>query len=282
HFGHLRNHHRQEHLAFLRAGIACEWYAANFSSEIYADIVRPSMKMQDVPGGDGFSGDQNAEFNRFKIAKEHLKTTLRDKRGQLTPHIEQAVRQFVEMYVQDGEHHVLLASAMTGNGPSIAQEEWLKDLPDGTPMQSAVDFLRDMVLARRAEFSRKQRDDTQPLLHPVEPMVLDDNLTIIAKAEELQETQLIRRELDGKTYLIGLSNGVYWAADAQCTHKDFPISDVPDENGCLVCTKHGATFQPISGEKIRGPVGTTDLPSYDVINDNGVLKIRGITQEETT
>ena len=261
---------------FLRAGIACEWYAANFSSDIYAEIVRPSMAMQDVPGGDGFSGDQNAEFNRFKMAKEKLKTVLRDKRGTLSNNVEQALRQFVDMYVQDGEHHVLLASAMAGNSPSIAQDEWLKDLPDNTPVQSAVDFLRDMVLARRAEFSQKQQSDTQPILKPVKPMELNDDLTIIATVDELEGTQLIMREIDGESYLIGLTDGVYWAASATCTHKSFPISEVLDDNGCLVCTKHGATFETVSGDKIRGPVGTTDLPTYQVINDNGVLKIKGL------
>lgn len=261
---------------FLRAGIACEWYAANFSSDIYATIVRPSMVMQDVPGGDGFSGDQNAEFNRFKTAKEHFKTILRDKRGALSLNVEMAVRQFVEMYIQDGEHHVLLASAMAGNSPSIAQDEWLKDLPDGTPMQSAVDFLRNMVLARRAEFSKKHKDDTRPILEPVEPMELNGDLKIIATADELEGTQLIRREIDGQPFLIGQTDGVYWAASATCTHKKFSISEVLDDNDCLVCTKHGATFETISGDLIRGPIGTTDLPTYEVVNDNGVLKIKGL------
>lgn len=268
--------HLDRGATFLRAGIACEWYAANFSSDIYATIVRPSMVMQDVPGGDGFSGDQNAEFNRFKVAKEQLKTIVRDKRGSLSPQVERVLRQYVEMYVQDGEHHVLLASAMAGNSPSIAQEEWLKDLPDGTAVQSAVDFLRDMVLARRAEFSQKQKNDSKPLLEPVKPMELNDDLTIIATVEELQETRLISRKIEGKQYLIGLTDGVYWAASAQCTHKNFQISEILDDNDCLVCTKHGATFKTVSGDKVRGPVGTTDLPTYEVINDNGVLKIKGI------
>lgn len=272
----LAINHLDRASTFLRAGIACEWYAANFSSDIYAEIVRPSMAMQDVPGGDGFSGDQNAEFNRFKMAKESLKTVLRSQRGRLSASVEIVVRQFVEMYVQDGEHHVLLASAMAGNSPSIAQDEWLKDLPDGTPMQSAVDFLRNMVLARRGEFSQKQKDDTKPILAPVEPMELNGDLTIIATTDELEGTQLIRREIDGQPYLIGLTDGVYWAASATCTHKEFPISEVLDDNDCLVCTKHGATFETITGDKIRGPVGTTDLPTFEVVNDNGVLKIKGI------
>lgn len=261
---------------FLRAGIACEWYAANFSSDIYAEIVRPSMQMQDVPGGDGFSGDQNAEFNRFKATKERLKTFLREKNGQLTPMVQQMIRQFVEMYVQDGEHHVLLASAMTGNGPSISQEEWLKDLPDGTPMQSAVDFLRDMVLSRRGEFSKKESEDKAAIIEPTKPMALQDDLTIVATTDELEGTQLILREINGQDYLIGRTGERYWAASATCTHKEFPISTILDESGNLVCTKHGAQFQPPSGEKIRGPVGTTDLPTFEVINDNGVLKMKGI------
>lgn len=259
---------------FLRAGVACEWYAANFSSDIYGEIVRPSMVQQDVPGGDGFSGDQNAEFNRFKVVKEELKVILREKQGQLSPQVQQVLRQFVEMYVQDGEHHILLASAMTGNGPSIAQEVWMEDLPDGTPVQSAVDFLRNMVLSRRAEFSQKQKETNEPILTPVEPMELPKDEKIIATADDLRETGLVLREIDGQSYLIGVTNGEYWAVSAQCTHKDFPISTVPDDKGCMVCTKHGATFEPETGKLVRGPVGTTDLPRYDVINDNGVLKIK--------
>ncbi len=264
---------------FLRAGIACEWYAANFSSQIYSEIVRPSMAQQDVPGGDGFSGDQNAEFNRFKHAKEVLKRALRNR--QLSPMVEQAVRQFVEMYVQDMEHHVLLASAMAGNSPSIAQEEWQKGLPEGQHVQSAVDFLRDMVSARRAEFSKAKDDETEPILEPAQPLELNLDETIIATVDELAQTNLILKELDGESVLIGRTNGEYWAVSATCTHKEFPISEVMDDTGCLVCTKHGARFTPQSGELVRGPVGTTDLPTYEVVNDNGVLKIRGLVQKES-
>src|SRR5690606_3582472 len=114
-------------------------------------------------------------------------------------------------------------------------------------------------------------------LKPVKPMTLNDDLTIVATVDELEGTQLVMREVDGKNLLIGLTNGIYWAASATCTHKEFPISEVLDENGCLVCTKHGATYEAISGEKIRGPIGTTDLPTYEVINDNGVLKIKGLS-----
>jgi nitrite reductase/ring-hydroxylating ferredoxin subunit len=232
------------------------------------------MIQQDVPGGDGFSGDQNAEFNRFKVVKENLKVILRAKQGQLSLQVEQVLRQFVEMYVQDGEHHVLLASAMTGNGPSIAQEVWMEDLPDGTPVQSAVDFLRNMVISRRAEFSQKHKDTNEPILTPVEPMELAKDEKIVAQADDLRETGLVLREIEGEAYLIGVTDGEYWAVSAQCTHKAFPISTVPDDNGCIVCTKHGATYEPKTGKLIRGPVGTTDLPRFDVINDNGVLKIK--------
>lgn len=264
---------------FLRAGVACEWYAANFSHAVYTDIVRPTMVRQDVPGGDGFSGDQNAEFNRFKVTKENLKRAVRtayDEKG-MPPVIEQALRQFVEMYVQDAEHHVLLAAAMVGNTPSIAQDEWQKDLPSGTPAQSAVDFLRDMVIARREEFSRPVTESADPILQPIEQLVIPTpNAIPIATVEDFANTNLIRRDIGEQTYLIGKTDGKYWAASARCTHKDFPVSDVFDEKGCLVCTKHGAQFKAITGEKLRGPVGTTDLPTFDVINNNGTLLIQGI------
>lgn len=267
---------------FLRAGIACEWYAANFSNTIYTDIVRPTMIRQDIPGGDGFSGDQNAEFNRFKVAKENLKRSVRsayDEAG-LPSDVEGALRQFVEMYVQDAEHHVLLAAAMVGSTPSIAQDEWQKDLPGGTPAQSAVDFLRDMVSARREEFSKPVTQSAEPILQPVEqyPLPMPDAIPIATEAD-FARTNLIRREIDEQAYLIGKTEGQYWAVSARCTHKDFPISDVLDDKGCLVCTKHGAQFDTLTGKKLRGPVGTTDLPRYDVVVEDGTLLIKGIHQK---
>lgn len=266
---------------FLRAGIACEWYAANFSSGVYTDIVRPTMIRQDIPGGDGFSGDQNAEFNRFKVSKENLKRAVRtayDEDG-LPPNVEGALRQFVEMYVQDAEHHVLLAAAMVGSTPSIAQDEWQKDLPSGTPAQSAVDFLRDMVSARREEFSKPVTKSAEPILQPVKqyPLPTPDAIPVASEAD-FAKTNLIRRDIGEQAYLIGKTDGQYWAVSARCTHKDFPISDVLDEKGCLVCTKHGAQFDTITGERLRGPVGTTDLPRYDVVLDDGTLLIKGINQ----
>jgi|GEM_PF-498177 len=262
---------------FLRAGVACEWYAANFSHAVYTDIVRPTMVRQDIPGGDGFSGDQNAEFNRFKVAKENLKRAVRSAydENKMPPYVEQALRQFVEMYVQDAEHHVLLAAAMVGNTPSIAQDEWQKDLPSGTPAQSAVDFLRDMVSARREEFSRPVTESAEPILQPVEQLTIPAPDAIeVATVDDFASTNLIMREIGEQSYLIGKTDGKYWAASARCTHKDFPISDVFDDKGCLVCTKHGAQFKAITGEKLRGPVGTTNLPIYEVINEGGVLKLK--------
>lgn len=268
---------------FLRAGVACEWYAANFSHAVYTDIVRPTMVRQDIPGGDGFSGDQNAEFNRFKVAKENLKRTVRSAydENKMPPIVEQALRQFVEMYVQDAEHHVLLAAAMVGNTPSIAQDEWQKDLPSGTPAQSAVDFLRDMVIARREEFSRPVTESAEPILQPVEQLNIPAPDAIpVATVEDFADTNLIMREIGEQAYLIGKTAGKFWAASARCTHKDFPISDVFDDKGCLVCTKHGAQFQAITGKNLRGPVGTTDLPTYDVIEEDGLLKIKVLSAED--
>lgn len=266
---------------YLRAGIACEWYAANFSHSVYNDIVRPTMIRRDIPGGDGFSGDQNAEFNRFKVAKENLKRAVRDAYDDegLPSDVEVALRQFVEMYVQDAEHHVLLAAAMVGNTPSIAQDEWQKDLPASTAVQSAVDFLRDMVIARREEFSKPVTQAADPILEPVQQFTIPTSDAIpVATEDDFAKTNIILREIADQSYIIGKTDGNYWAVSAQCTHKDFLISDVMDDKGCLVCTKHGAQFEPRTGKRLRGPVGTTDLPTFEVVNEDGTLLIKGITQ----
>ncbi|MEM7132154.1 MAG: hypothetical protein AAF702_37960 [Chloroflexota bacterium] len=140
---------------FLRGTTAAMWYASDFPAHIYQAIIRPSMVMPRPPAG--FSGDQNADYNRMKEQKEDFKAFLHTCYGPsfsaLPASLYQALRDFYEADIQDIEHHVIIAANKVGTDQSLAQKEWLAELPTSpSHAQSAVDILREMAEMRRREY----------------------------------------------------------------------------------------------------------------------------------
>ncbi|MBP7961861.1 MAG: hypothetical protein KBG20_00205 [Caldilineaceae bacterium] len=140
--------------AFLRGTTAAMWYAGDFPANLYRDVVRPSMIM---PGkASGFSGDQNADYNRMKDAKERLKAFLCQHYGPdlagLSPRLRRAFLQFHEADIEDNEHHLIIAAHKVGMDQSLAQKEWQDELPAHVHRQMAVDVLREMAESKRREF----------------------------------------------------------------------------------------------------------------------------------
>ena len=140
--------------SFLRGTTAAMWYAGDFPANLYRDSVRPSMVM---PGKtSGFSGDQNADYNRMKDAKERLKEFLRQTYGPnlagLSPRLRRAFMNFQEADIEDSEHHLMIAAHKVGTDQSLAQKEWQAELPGHIHRQKAVDVLREMAESKRREF----------------------------------------------------------------------------------------------------------------------------------
>lgn len=140
--------------SFLRGTTAAMWYAGDFPVNLYRDSVRPSMAM---PGkSSGFSGDQNADYNRMKDAKERLKEFLRQAYGPhlagLPPRLRGAFMNFHEADIEDSEHHLIIAAHKVGTDQSLAQKEWQAELPGHIHRQKAVDVLREMAESKRREF----------------------------------------------------------------------------------------------------------------------------------
>jgi len=130
------------------------WYAGDFPAVLYRDCVRPSMVM---PGkASGFSGDQNADYNRMKETKERLKEFLCQGYGPtltlLSPRLRQAFMNFHEADIEDNEHHLIIAAHKVGMDQSLAQKEWQAELPTHIHRQKAVDVLREMAESKRREF----------------------------------------------------------------------------------------------------------------------------------
>jgi len=139
---------------FLRGSTAAMWYAGDFPARLYQTVIRPSMIMPGAPAG--FSGDQNADYNRMKTAKQELKGFLRAHYGQdlvaLPSMLRHALLQFHEADIQDNEHHLLIAAQKVGTDQSLAQKEWQAELPAHVYRQHALDILRQMAEMKRREF----------------------------------------------------------------------------------------------------------------------------------
>lgn len=139
----------------LRGSTAAMWYAGDFPAQLYQTVIRPSMIMPDAPAG--FSGDQNADYNRMKSAKQGLKDFLRSRYGQdlatLPAPVRQALLQFHAADIEDNEHHLLIAAQKVGSDQSLAQKEWQAELPEHIYRQSALDILRHMAELKRREFA---------------------------------------------------------------------------------------------------------------------------------
>ena len=141
--------------SLLRGTTAAMWYAGDFPANLYRDYVRPSMVM---PGKtSGFSGDQNADYNRMKAAKDRLKEFLSQNYGPtlaaLPTRLRSAFMNFHEADIVDSEHHLIIAAHKVGTDQSLAQKEWQAELPDHIHRQKAVDVLREMAESKRREFS---------------------------------------------------------------------------------------------------------------------------------
>lgn len=57
-------------------------------------------------------------------------------------------------------------------------------------------------------------------------------------------------------YAVGNSEGELFALTRRCRHLRADLADGSiDEDGCLVCPWHGATYEVDSGRMVRGPQG---------------------------
>jgi len=141
--------------SFLRGTTAAMWYAGDFPANLYRDVIRPSMVM---PGrASGFSGDQNADYNRMKDCKEKLKELIRQTPNPalsaLSPRLLRAFMDVHEADIEDSEHHLIIAAHKVGTDQSLAQKEWQDELPGYIHRQKAVDVLREMAERKRREFA---------------------------------------------------------------------------------------------------------------------------------
>ncbi len=103
-----------------------------------------------------------------------------------------------------------------------------------------------------------------------EIIVKDDEFII--ETERLKEVEAINFVYKGKKSILLFNNGNIKAFENICTHKGGPSKLRGNK---LVCEWHGAQFNPVTGEAIKGPAPTgSSLPSINVDIQGGKIFVR--------
>lgn len=87
--------------------------------------------------------------------------------------------------------------------------------------------------------------------------------TRVAKASEIAPGTARRVEADGVEILLCNVDGTLYAIEDVCTHDGAPLDQGELESRCIVCPRHGATFDVTTGAALTLPA-VLPLPTYPV------------------
>ena len=131
----------------FRASTSSMWFASIFSPRMYTEVIRPSMISTQAPGG--FSGHQNREYSNWAATKKAGVKWMKENKS-YDRKMMSAIKRFADIYLQDGEQHILLAAAMVEDKTSLVQDDVIEKY--GVKMRkSAVQLLRDIQELRKVE-----------------------------------------------------------------------------------------------------------------------------------
>lgn len=240
---------------YVRATASAMWYTADFPISFYMEKLRPAMQATGARGG--FSGTQNADYERFKNVREALVEALFETYGDLASqwprNVLAALLHFHELEVQAAEHHVLVAASKVQLDQSLSQ----KATQPGSP-ESAVDVLREMVDAAANDISDRFRPEGARDVRA-------------CGVDEVPAEHPLRVSVDGMDLVICRAYGALWACAGTCTHAGADLSEGHMAADELVCPLHGGKFDPRTGQPLHRPA-TEPLRTYPVsVRDGGVF-----------
>lgn len=67
------------------------------------------------------------------------------------------------------------------------------------------------------------------------------------------EGELVKVEVGGAAVAVAVVNGVPYAVDDECSHRQCSLSDGDVEGTSLICPCHGGTFDLRTGAVLAGP-----------------------------
>lgn len=80
-------------------------------------------------------------------------------------------------------------------------------------------------------------------------------------------------EAAGTTVCVACVNGRLAALDDVCPHQGAPLSEGAIEDGRLVCSWHGWSFDPKTGEELRNPIGSARVYPLRVDGDDVLCEV---------
>jgi 3-phenylpropionate/trans-cinnamate dioxygenase ferredoxin subunit len=85
----------------------------------------------------------------------------------------------------------------------------------------------------------------------------------VASAADLAEGTTLRVVVEGLEILLCNVGGTVYAIEDVCTHDGGPLDQGTLEGACVVCPRHGATFDVRTGAVVTLPA-VVPLPTYPV------------------
>lgn len=139
---------------FLRSTTSAMWYAVSLPAAAYRNYIRPEIVRLDT--GEGLSGTEMNDYKHLHHAKDRLKTLILERYGDVPRQWPQPIyvscKAFYDIYIQDMEHHTLLAAGKVAQDTSLGQKNWIHELPPEAYVKTGVEVLREMGALRQEEF----------------------------------------------------------------------------------------------------------------------------------
>lgn len=89
----------------------------------------------------------------------------------------------------------------------------------------------------------------------------------VARADDLEDGELMAVEVDGEPVCLAKVHGEICAFTDDCTHIGGPLNEGELDGEVLTCPWHGAQFNVRTGQVLRGPA-RQDIQTYPVRIDN--------------
>jgi ferredoxin-NADP reductase/nitrite reductase/ring-hydroxylating ferredoxin subunit len=95
------------------------------------------------------------------------------------------------------------------------------------------------------------------------------------KQKDFQNGKLVRTDIEGKSIVIGMTNGKLYAMDSVCSHEGGPLEDGSLDGYNLTCPWHQGIFDIRNAKASPETSWVTDLKSYAVVVDekSGEIKV---------
>jgi 3-phenylpropionate/trans-cinnamate dioxygenase ferredoxin subunit len=100
----------------------------------------------------------------------------------------------------------------------------------------------------------------------------------IAPADQLPEGERMFLEVEGRQIVIINLAGKLFAIGDVCSHDNGPVGDGEIEDNEIICPRHGARFDILTG-KVTSLPAVVDIPSYPVKIEGGMILL-GVPKEQ--